>query len=71
MDSPCENRKVERRRIVRAAQRNGMVLALAAGEVEHDDASGSRLSLAGGGLPHHYDDTFAALPCEHPPIPGL
>lgn len=64
MNSPCENRKVERRRIVRAAQRIGMVLGLAAGEVEHDDASGCRPALARGGLLDDFDDTFAALPRE-------
>lgn len=57
---------MECRRIVRAAQRNGMVLGLAAGEVEHHDASGSRSTLGGGGLPHDFNDTFAALPCESP-----
>lgn len=62
--SPCENRKVERRRVVRAAQRNGMVLGRAAGEVEHHDARRCRPTLGRGGLLDDFDDTFAALPGE-------
>lgn len=67
MNSPCENRKVERRRIIRASQRIGMVFGRAVGKMEHDDASWSRPTLGGRGLPHDDHDTFAALPGEPDP----